>query len=205
MAPRLLSLTVADPPELWAELGFTVDAGSAQIGAVRHDLGVVGKGVRSWTLSEAVIEGEELEGVATTVAERGDDPSPGVHPNGTLSLDHVVLATPDLQRTIGALGDAGFELRRVRRTGSPDRPIEQAFFRLGEAILEVVGPPDATGDGPCRFYGLAFTVADLDATAVFLGDRLRPAKEAVQPGRRIATLDRSAGSTVPIAFMSPEG
>ncbi|MBV9662995.1 MAG: glyoxalase, partial [Actinobacteria bacterium] len=62
---------------------------------------------------------------------------------------------------------------------------------------------DPTGDGPARFYGLAFTVADLDATAAYLGDRLRPAKDAVQPGRRIATLDKSAGSSVAIAFMSP--
>jgi len=27
----------------------------------------------------------------------------------------------------------------------------------------------------------------------------------VQPGRRIATLDRAVGSTVPLAFMSSEG
>jgi hypothetical protein len=51
---------------------------------------------------------------------------------------------------------------------------------------------------------LAFTVAELDATARFLGERMRPPKEAVQPGRRIATLDRSAGSTVAMAFMSPD-
>ena len=46
-------------------------------------------------------------------------------------------------------------------------------------------------------------MADLDATARYLGDRLHPAKGAVQPGRRIATLDRGAGSTVAMAFMSP--
>jgi hypothetical protein len=70
-------------------------------------------------------------------------------------------------------------------------------------ILEVVGPPQPTEDGPARFFGLAWTVADLDATAAYLGDRLHPAKEAVQKGRRIATLDRTAGSTVAHAFMSP--
>jgi hypothetical protein len=75
---------------------------------------------------------------------------------------------------------------------------------LGETIAEVVGPPSGSSPGPARFYGLAFTVADLDATALFLGERLRPAKDAVQPGRRIATLDRAVGSTVPLAFMSSE-
>ena len=30
----------------------------------------------------------------------------------------------------------------------------QVFFRLGEVILELVGPPEPAGDGPARFYGL---------------------------------------------------
>jgi hypothetical protein len=82
--------------------------------------------------------------------------------------------------------------------------MQQAFFKLGEVILELVGPKEPSGDGALRFYGLAWTVRDLDATAAFLGDRLKPAKDAVQPGRRIATLASTAGSTVPHAFMSPE-
>jgi hypothetical protein len=54
-----------------------------------------------------------------------------------------------------------------------------------------------------RFWGLAMTVADIDACAALLGDRLGPVKDAVQPGRRIATLRHEAcGLTVPIAFMS---
>jgi hypothetical protein len=48
-------------------------------------------------------------------------------------------------------------------------------------------------------------VADLDALAERLGPLLRPIKPAVQPGRRIATLDRSAGLSPQIAFMDAEG
>jgi hypothetical protein len=73
-------------------------------------------------------------------------------------------------------------------------------------IVEVIGAPEpaeGTAGRPAGFFGLAFTVTDLDATAAWLGPRLHPAKDAVQPGRRIATLDRAAGSTVAIAFMSP--
>ena len=88
-----------------------------------------------------------------------------------------------------------------RRTRDAGR-VHKAFFRAGEVILEVVGPPTPDGDGPAGFYGLAFNVVDLDETAGFLGDRLHPAKEAVQEGRRIATLDKGAGSSVAIAFMS---
>jgi hypothetical protein len=87
-----------------------------------------------------------------------------------------------------------------------DPPREQAFFRAGEVIVEVVGPVTAVADGPARFWGLAFTSADLDATAALLGARLRPPKTAVQAGRRIATLDRAAGSSLAVAVMSgPEG
>jgi hypothetical protein len=78
----------------------------------------------------------------------------------------------------------------------------QAFFRLGETIAEVVGAPTEARPGPARFFGLAFSVNDLAVTARVLGARLRPTRDAVQAGRQIATLDRAAGSTVEIAFMS---
>ena len=65
-----------------------------------------------------------------------------------------------------------------------------------------MGPIDGDGE---RLWGLSPTVADLEACARLLGDRLGPIKEATQPGRRIATLRHGAcGLTVPIAFMSPE-
>ena len=78
----------------------------------------------------------------------------------------------------------------------------QAFFKLDDVVVEVVGAPTAAAPGQARFWGLTFTVADLDTTAELLGPSLRPIKAAVQPGRRIATLDKAFGSTVPMAFMS---
>jgi hypothetical protein len=82
--------------------------------------------------------------------------------------------------------------------------MKQVFFRLGEVILELVGQPEATGDGPPGFFGLAITVDDLDALAGQLGDRLGTIKDAVQEGRRIATLrHRDIGMSVATAFMSP--
>jgi catechol 2,3-dioxygenase-like lactoylglutathione lyase family enzyme len=126
-----------------------------------------------------------------------------LHPNGTRAIDHVVVATPDLDRTVAALEAAGLEARRVRDAGRGDQAMRQVFFRLGDPILEVVGPPEPSGDGPARFFGLALTVADLDATAAALGPHLGEVKDAVQPGRRIATLRRSAGCTTALAFMNP--
>jgi hypothetical protein len=47
-------------------------------------------------------------------------------------------------------------------------------------------------------------VEDLRALADRLGEHLRPIKPAVQPGRQIATLKRTAGLVPAIAFMDPE-
>ncbi len=198
---EIASLIIADPPELWIDLGFVVDDGASWISGICHQLGAAGTGVIAWILRSGEGIGELPLGDGPAPAAR---PTPD-HPNGVIALDHVVIGTPDLARTIDAFESVGIGLRRTREAGTPDRPTRQAFFRLGETIAEVVGLPSGSSPGPARFYGLAFTVADLDATARFLGERLRPAKDAVQPGRRIATLDRAVGSTVPLAFMSSEG
>ena len=199
----LAGLAVADPPGLWSDLGFSVTGDACRVGTVEVTFGAPGAGVVSWALAAAEGAGD-LDGLPTTYA---DDPSPGCppgrHDNAVTAIDHVVVTTPDLGRTVGALGRIGVTERRRRDAGRPGGPaMTQVFFRLGEAILELVGPPDPTGDGPARFYGLAFQVSDLDVTAAALGPRLRAAKAAVQAGRFIATLDRAAGSTVDMAFMS---
>jgi hypothetical protein len=139
----------------------------------------------------------DLDGVPLVTA--ADTPDPSVHPNGVIGIDHFVIVTPDFDRTAAALDSAGMPFRRVRDAGG----FRQGFRRLGPAILEVVEalkmPP-----GLARFWGLTFVASDLDQLAALLGDHLHAPKEAVQPGRRIATLDRSAGLSVPVAFMSPE-
>jgi catechol 2,3-dioxygenase-like lactoylglutathione lyase family enzyme len=206
----LAGLAVADPPELWSALGFSVTAGSCRVGTVDITLGAPGSGVVSWAL--AAVDpvdggggwgGGALDGLPTTYVGGAPGCPPGRHDNAVTGIDHVVVATPDLERTVGGLGRLGVTERRRRDAGRPGgRAMTQVFFRLGEVILELVGPPEPAGDGPARFYGLAFRVSDLEGTAAVLGPRLRPVKPAVQPGRFITTLDRAAGSTVDMAFMS---
>jgi hypothetical protein len=83
--------------------------------------------------------------------------------------------------------------------------MRQVFFRLGEVILELIGQPGAAGAGEPGFFGLAITVDDLDAVAETLGDHLGGIKDAVQDGRRIATLrHRDLGMSVATALMTPE-
>jgi len=202
----LAGLSISDPPELWADLGFSVEAGACRVGGLDFTLGAPGAGITDWTLAAAEVPDgiDGIDGLPTLVI---DDPAPDgaalEHPNAVVSLDHVVVMTPDLERTVGTLGRVGIFERRRRDVGRPGQPpTTQVFFRLGEAILELVGSPVTKAEGPARFWGLAFTVSDLDRTASALGDRLRDVKEAVQPGRRIASLDHAAGSAVPIAFMT---
>jgi hypothetical protein len=104
------------------------------------------------------------------------------------SIDHIVLLSPDLGRTVEVLAAVGVEPRRARDGELGGRRIRQVFFRFGEVIIEVVGSPESTNEGPSTLWGITYAVSDLDTTASFFGDRTSPVKDAVQPGRRITTL-----------------
>jgi catechol 2,3-dioxygenase-like lactoylglutathione lyase family enzyme len=210
MAVTLDELTVADPPQRWRECGFAVDGDCCVVGEVRirFEPEEGEGGLRRWALRG--IGSPELDGLPTSVSEQAPPAEAPPHPNGVTGLDHVVAISSDLDRTIAALEAAGLDLRRVREEPTPAGAPRQAFFRLGPTILEVVQePPEATeragGDRPAFFWGLAFVAPDLERTAVFLGDRAGGIRSAVQPGRRIATLRRSAGLSLPVALMTPPG
>ena len=91
----------------------------------------------------------------------------------------------------------------MREVETDDGPLRQGFFRLGEVILEVVEHARIE-DGPARFWGITFAVRDLEAAAHLLGDRLGSIRDAVQPGRRIATVRREAELGLPVALISAE-
>lgn len=208
MAPTLDELTVADPPEAWSALGFDVDGDVCVVGGVRIRLAGpdAGKGLTGWSLRD--VDGTELDGLATMRSDRQPPGERPAHPNGVTGLDHVVAIAPALDRTVAALQSAGLDLRRIREEPTPAGAPRQAFFRLGETILEVVQEPaeateQAGGDRAAFFWGLAFVAPDLDATVAGLGDCVSEIRPAVQPGRRIATVRRSAGLAVPVALITP--
>jgi hypothetical protein len=181
--PRLCGLEVAGDEDAWRAAGFGVSHGVVRIGSVDMTIGAGTAGIASWDLG--------AEG-------RPQAAWRPVHPNGATELAHLVVFTDDPARTTAEYEALGLHARRVREIG---RGRTQTFFRAGEPIIELVGPiPDMHGE---KFWGLAITVDDLDACAALLGDKLGRIKDAVQPGRRIATLRHEAcGLTVPIAFMS---
>jgi hypothetical protein len=121
-------------------------------------------------------------------------------------VDHVVAFSPELDRTVATLDDAGLDLRRIREEPTPAGAPRQAFFRVREVILEVIQMPDSPKLDRSRsahLWGLAVRTADMAATVAAVGDRLGSPRDAVQPGRQIATLRRDAGSGVALAFMTP--
>jgi hypothetical protein len=209
-------LIVGDEPEAWRAAGFTVDDdGTCRVGHVRIRLVGRGQGkrIRSWSLRGVdtdVLDGDptggditNIDGIPTTTS---NEPwcDPADHANGALIIDHIVLVTPDQQRTIARFEAVDLHPRRTRQTDTYGAPFLQTFFRAGEVILELIGPEAPGGDGPAGFFGLAFTVADLDATAALLGAGLGDVKDAVQPGRRIGTLrHKQFDMSVATAFMSP--
>jgi hypothetical protein len=228
---RIHELTIADEPATWAALGFAVDGDVCRVGGVSLRLagrdarsaGDPGGGIVGWTLSG--IASDQLDGLPTRRADGATPPAaarpapaastpsdtdgPAEQPNGVTALDHVVAMTPVLDRTVAALQEAGLDLRRIREEPTPAGAPRQAFFRLGAVIMEVVQVPhDALArsggpDGPAFFWGLAFKVADLGATVAAIGEeRCSDPRPAVQPGRRIATLRRSAGLALPVALMT---
>jgi hypothetical protein len=159
-----------------------------------------GEGIVGWRLTSDTAEIDGLPVASAAASEPTDTP----HPNGVTHIDHLVVLTPDLERTTAALEEVGVERRRVREAETDDGPLRQGFFRFGEVILEVVdhGKIDS---GPARFWGITFAVEDLGACAELLGDRLGSIRDAVQPGRRIATVRREAELGLPVALISAAG
>jgi hypothetical protein len=214
--PTIDELLVADDGERWSDLGFVVTDGYCEIGRVRlrfldtHDAhrSEAGSehGIIGWSLRD--IAATELDGLPTTVSETPPRNAAPTHPNGVGAIDHIVAASPELERTVEVLQNAGLDLRRIREQPTPAGAPRQAFFRLGGEILELIQEPGevierAGGLGhPARFWGLAVQVADLEQTVELLGPHVGSIRPAVQDGRRIATVRRSAGLAVPLALMS---
>lgn len=205
MTVSVSGIEVADPAQAWTDAGFSVDNESVcRIGGVRIRL--VGRnrgtGITGWSLRGLPDDVYDLDGVPTTRSEAGATP-PAVHANGATAIDHIVVLSPDLRRTVESFAAVGVDPRRERDGALGGRPMRQIFFRFGDVIVEVVGSPGATGDGPSTLWGITYVVADIDATASFFGDRTTPVKDAVQPGRRITTLrHREFGMSVRTAMIS---
>jgi hypothetical protein len=193
-------IELGDAPAAWAALGFAPDAaGEVVLGEAR--LLLTGRGCGILGIHAAELTAPEPDGLPLQPSSRGLTPGRGfqpsrrgltpgrglAHPNGATVVDHVVALTGSLERTVAALTAAGLDLRRSAG--------KMAFLRLGPTILEVV----ERGEDPSRLWGLVVVVPELEG----LGPLVGAPKDAVQPGRRIATVSREAGLGTALALMTP--
>ena len=191
---------MAADPAAWAAAGFAVNGDRCVVGGVALEFAAGGNGIVDWALTEVAVAG--IDGLPTRA---GAELSTGSqHSNGVIEIDHVVALTPRLERTIDALENEGIECRRIREGETGMGPYRQAFFRVGRPILEVVEGADMKPGAPARFWGVTFTTADIEAAAAVMGEKLGRVKDAVQPGRRIATVRKEAGLGLPAALISPK-
>ncbi len=205
---QLVGLVIADPPSAWKAAGFTIVDDAVVLSGVRLHLvdDADASGIAAWDIDGLAndVDGLSCRSVQPAGSQRAEGANDLGHPNGVTGIDHLVVATPNLPRTIAALNKAGFDERRTRTFEIAGVQRQQTFFWAGSVIIELIGEVGEQGSGPAAFWGLAFTADDLDGTAEFLGDLVSPPKAAVQRGRRIATLRTGdLGISLPVAIMTP--
>ena len=202
-------------PATWVELGFAVTDGvvalgrcSVRPGTERLAFGVVfseGPGERPDTARRPT----EWLGIPLVPIDHptANAETPAVHPNGVHTTDHIVVMAPDLDAAVAAIEATGWEVRRERPSTIMGVAVVQLFVWAGTALLEIVcaTEPNEFIHEPV-LWGVSFAAADLDATVEHLGDRIGTPRDAVQEGRRIATVRRRGTDLgLEIAIMSPHG
>ncbi len=146
----------------------------------------------------------ELPGVVTAAAKTNLDIESrrlklrdlcGPNSNSVDYLEHIVVMTPALDDAIAANEAVGVACKRVREVGNGAR---QAFFKLEQTVVEVVGP--ARGKPGC--WGLALMCTDIAhavATVRAGGLQATEPKLAIQGGQIARVVEPLDG--VAIAFM----
>lgn len=193
----------------------TNDTGGGIIGWVWGVKGILisnersSKSIRLPGLSQPAIKAEMLSsglpGVVTAAAPINLDIESrrqslarlcGSNANTVEYLEHIVVMTPVLDDAIAANEAIGVPCKRIREVGNGAR---QAFFKLEQTVLEVVGP--ATRGRP-GCWGLALMCSDIaNAVATARSNELQATepKLAIQGGQIARIVDPLDG--VAIAFM----
>lgn len=211
---KITGLTVAAPDvaateRAWRRLGpvgVTIEVVPGEAGLAAVTLGVDDVAATERLFRRRGLAGDvgglDLAGttwrLAPTTGDEGGRPAPRV---GDAVVDHVVVVTGDPERAAADFGARlGLDLRLDRDTGHGFRGL---FFRCGDAVVEVIAPSEPP-EGPDTFGGVAWRVADLDATRDRLiadGVELSEVREGRKPGTRVTTV-RDPGLAVPTLLIA---
>jgi methylmalonyl-CoA/ethylmalonyl-CoA epimerase len=148
---------------------------------------------------------DAFDGVLLEVVQPSDDllGVTEVRTTHLLRIDHVVLRVPDVPSVCRRLeSHFGLFTKRSFERGSQ----VFAFLRPGDVILEVIGKKQAA-EGRGYLAGLAFEVTGVDALTAGLKEKGYPVGEphAALQGGRIASVNPTGASGVPVAFIDFEG
>ncbi|MEX0875112.1 MAG: VOC family protein [Actinomycetota bacterium] len=178
----------------WRALGFTnFDGDTFAVGRVVLEPGFD----PAWGFEELYTDPKNL-GVETNTMSFVL-PQTVMQPNGVDRVDHVVYTVPSLDEAVDALNEVlGDEPRRRFHPRGSEGP-EMAFYRVGEAFIEVV-----SSGRPAALMGIAFGGPDLDASVEAVraaGGPIGDPKPAVQGGRIASVWSGHVGWGV--AIMEP--
>jgi hypothetical protein len=200
-----LGLDVADEPLSWTSAGFRVEEG----GIVRlGELSIRllgrktnnGHGIVGWSFEGIDANVASIDGIPVSPSA-GFSSHGAPHPNGAVSVDHIVLNSPNVDNSIRCLQDMG--ISPIRETSSVRKGVRQVMFRPRTTIIELVGSKH-TADFPPHLWGLTLVTNDVDLTHDYLSKTTNPPWAAVQPGRRMTVVKhKEHDMSVPVAFMSP--
>jgi len=182
--PCITELRIADDPELWNDLGFRVGNGRCRVGTVDLVLSGSdsGRGITGWTWAGVAAEsrpsGEQFGRIDTQFVDApAETVTAAPHPNSVIGMFYVVLFGPSHAEAAAAVARLGVDMSKPIVMGAPDQPRLRSLAPAGGIEVEVIGPETADPDSPgkWRLWGVIIEVDDLD---------------------------KSAGSSLAIAFMS---
>lgn len=131
-------------------------------------------------------------------------PSPAAAPlaGNVECIDHLVISSGNSAAVAAHFRDAlGLEIKRTMSRPGTGSHLE--FGKLHDVVLEFGGPPEPhPGEVKAGFWGVVFTVKDLDATVATCraaGYDTTDPRPAVQPGAKIAAVKHGTG--VPFALI----
>lgn len=214
----IADLWLSSSIEPWHRLGFSSFSVRQPDGLSVSCISIAGLGFRflpeiaepsasgsyatGWTVRSDDATTHSVDGVATRVIAELQPMPELTHQFAVTAIDHVVITTGSLERTCGAITEQlGLPLKRIRDAG---HGVRQGFHRAGSLILEIVERPDLAPETSAEIWGVVFVVDDLDSAIAWLGpDAIGAPRDAVQHGRRIASVKKDVGLGLPVALMSP--
>lgn len=201
--PKLTAIELGADREAWVGAGFTVEGARLEVGGVAIEFTPDEVGVAGLSFDQLPDGVDSIDGIPVGLAPPAGHSE---HDNGSVSIDQVVIATPDFERTAEALAAAGMALRReLTRPLAEDEEgeVRQGFVRAGSAVMELVNTRSVP-EGPAHVWGLGFVSTRFDGAVADLEGVIGAPREAFQPGRRIATFSRDARLGLPVVLLDPD-